>query len=88
MGLMCRHSMQSGKVVVSTTKKELKSSSLKCERIVVSYPDPSTSQLRMDYITATLELGSGKVTAVTDGMLIVCTRDRQLDRNSIHILMF
>ena len=32
-------------------------------RSVVSYPDPSTSQLRMDYITATLELGSGKVTA-------------------------
>ena len=30
---------------------------------LVSYPDPSTSQLRMDYITATLELGSGKVTA-------------------------
>ena len=24
--------------------------------ILVSYPDPSTSQLRMDYITATLEL--------------------------------
>ena len=26
---------------------------------LVSYPDPRTSQLRMDYITATLELGSG-----------------------------
>ena len=26
----------------------------KCS-LVVSYPDPSTSQLRMDYITATLE---------------------------------
>ena len=28
----------------------------KSGRPVVSYPDPSTSQLRMDYITATLEL--------------------------------
>ena len=26
--------------------------------------------------------------SVTDGMLIVWTRDRRLDRNSIHILMF
>ena len=36
MGCMCRHSMQSEKVVVSKKKKkkkELKSSSLKCERI-------------------------------------------------------
>ena len=55
------------------------------QRAHVSYPDPSTSQLRMDYITATLEGDCKK--SMTDGMLIVCTRDRQLDRNSFNVLM-
>ena len=36
---------------------------------LVSYPDPSTSQLRMDYITATLELSSSVAVMYTCDVL-------------------